>query len=332
MANTPRAIERVLNEQYMRRFFQRHLQAITPSGRRITFLYSKYLHFLSSASFIVRYELDVQLRSGRTVTRYLWGNRLPLHAYRVMEYAWKHLPRRVPQPLYYFKPLRFGVYQEVVGRTLGEFDQYQLPLFLTATPPVAQNLARLHNLAPAIAPRQTAAATRAHLALINARVRQHNQALSPRVTALTTQLQRALEPIVKKGQFVITHGDYQASNTVYNLRRKKAGIIDFAETAQFDPAHDVATFLINALKNYALIAPRSFIAAVERRFLNAYYATAKPSVARLVRQHLGLFTIRTCLDLIATLSVFMEYNRSPYYRRLIQLLLTHAEAHRRALT
>lgn len=329
----PRRIEKVLDTAYMKRFFQKNVRRIVPSGKTVAFLYPKYLRFLTAATFLVHYEMDIRLRNGRLVTKFFWGRHISRKAFEIMTYLHRELPLLTPKPLYYLPHLSFVIYEELAGRMISEFDHFQSDVFMQSLPHIAESLARLHNLAPLVGNRRTAAKEKKHLELLKTKVQRYNPAAFKKYRPLVNRLESKLDAIfAMRKQFVISHGDFQASNIVFNVRTSQAGIIDFSDAELFYPTNDVASFLVHTHKIFTGVFPPSLLAKVNRLFLTAYYKTANKPIRGFVKRHLDLFIIRTCLDVIATVSVFMEFNKSPYYRNVVKTMFSEIDKRKKILS
>lgn len=321
-------IEIVKDEKHMARFFRSHLNEFFPGAKSLEFFYGKYFHFLSKESFLMKYELDLKLKSGRTETRIVRGNRVKPSVYKIMSYLRQSFSHKekglIPRPLFYFDRLNYILYEELAGVVLRELDSRPNYL-IAAIPQAAANLALIHNLPARPGNSHHFQKEKAFLKTQLDKIKHYYPAASKRANQLAGQLLKRYRYICQKDYLTLTHGDFQPSNIIYNLRTKKIGIIDFSASEIFAPANDLAIFLthLEAMEKHLL--PYQKIKQMENIFLKNYFAQANKKNRHLVKIGLGFYQARTCLDIIATTLVFVGLNISPQFLSLINFLFKRAD-------
>lgn len=321
-------IKIVLNEKYMKRFFKKNLNEFFPGAKEITFFYSKYLRYLSEKSFTVRYEIDLLMKNGSKITKTIRGNRVKPEVFSTMKFFYEKFSKQkeyiIPKPLYYFNELKFILYEEYKGWILREFD-HQIEVLEEAVPRVAENLAKIHNLCPQFGKIRTLNEEQKYFDLLSKKVIKYYPKVSKKFTKYKTLYLKSLKTSYKKGNLIFTHGDFQASNIIYDLRTKNAGIIDFGSSSIFSPCNDIATFLTHLRAMLCFIYPAQRIEQLEKKFLKSYFKKINKKIKEIAKDDLPLYQTRIALDIITTTAVFSEYNKSPHHRKIITEMFKRAE-------
>ena len=324
-----RNIKIVLSELFMKRFLTRHLGTYFPGAKKITFFYSKYLRFLSEESFLVRYEIDLLMTNGKTVTRILRGNRVKPETFPIMQFFYNHFTKQnhyiIARPLAYLNEFNFILYEEYNGWVLREFD-HDIDVIKKTVPTIARQLAEIHNASPKLGVVRTTQDEKKYFLLLSKKVRRYLPTISRRFDQYTKQYLQKLGTINEKSSPLLNHGDFQASNIIYDLRTQRIGFIDFTSATRTSPANDVATFLSHTRAMLCFLAPRKNIDRLEKLFLKHYYAKANKNIVKIVKNDLPTYQGRISLDIITTTAVFTEYNKSPYYMTIINELFKRARA------
>jgi thiamine kinase-like enzyme len=322
-----RNIKVVLNEAYMRGFLTRNIKTFFPGAKKITFFYSKYLRYLSEESFLVRYEIDLLMKNGTIKKKILRGNRVKPETYPIMQFFFLLFQKRersvVARPLAYFADLGFLLYEEYSGWVLREFD-HQLDIINKTVPIIARQLAEIHNTRTTLGTTRTLLDEQNYFSLLNKKVKRYFPSISKRFAEYQQKYINRLTKNYSPDNFVLNHGDFQASNIIYDLRTKNVGFIDFASAIRTSPANDVATFLTHTRAMLCYLFPSNRIDKLENLFLKNYFRKADKKIARQVRPDLPIFQTRICLDIITTTAVFTEYNKSPYYMKIINEMFQRA--------
>lgn len=320
-------IEAVKNEQYMHRFFRRHLNQFWPGARRITFFHCKFMKFLSEESYTMKYDVDVLMKNGQIQRKVIRGNRVPKPTYDMMRayypYFTKHRQQAIARPLFYIDDLGFILYEEYEGSVIREYD-HQINTLTHITPSIAHRLADLHNRQLHIGQLRTWRDEANYFDLCQKKVKQFMPRASKRFDPLKEKYLNGLKKMYDTKQAISIHGDFQASNIIYDLRTKQVGIIDFSSTSIFSPANDVATFMTHARAMECFIYPAAKVDALEKLFITTYLKRANKKLGALVRRQLPLFMARISLDIITTTAVFTKYNKSPHFLKIITTMFARA--------
>ena len=323
-----RNIKVVLSEAYMKRFLTRNLKSFFPGAKKIVFFYSKYLRFLSEESFLVRYEVDLLMKNGLVVTKVLRGNRVKPATYPVMKYYHDYFARRhrpiIARPLAYLTDLGFILYEEYSGWVLREFD-HQLDVLTKTVPVIARQLAGLHNASPDFGASRTVRDEEQCFAVLRKKIRRFFPSISRRFNRYVRRYLKQLAVRYNEKTFVLCHGDFQASNIIYDLRTEKIGFIDFTSADRTSPANDVATFLTHARAMLCYLFPKAKVDRLERLFLKYYFAVANKKIAQTVKKDLPTYQARISLDIITTTAVFAKYNKSPFYMTIVNEMFKRAK-------
>jgi thiamine kinase-like enzyme len=323
-----RNIKIVLNESFMKRFLTRNIKTFFPAAKKIPFFYSKYMRYLSEESFLVRYEIDLLLKNGLTITKILRGNRVKPETYPIMEFFFQLFQKRgryvVARPLAYFKDLRFLLYEEYRGWVLREFD-HQLDVLMKTVPKIASQLAEIHNSSPKLGTTRTVRDEIKYFGLLKTKIGRFLPQSKIKFNKLTERYLVKLGQIDSLSKHVLNHGDFQGSNIIYDLRTQNIGFIDFASAVRTSPANDVATFLTHTRAMLCYLFPRNKVDRLEKLFLKHYYAKVSKKTAKIVRHDLSTYQGRISLDIITTTAVFTEYNKSPYYMTIINEMFKRAK-------
>ncbi|MFH1207674.1 MAG: phosphotransferase [Patescibacteria group bacterium] len=329
-----RQIQEVGRAAYMRRFFSRHMKEFWPGAKKITFFYSKYMRFLSEESYTMKYEIDLLMNNGQVKRKSIRGNRVQKPTYELMKayypYFQKNGQHVIARPLYYMDNLGFILYEEYEGWVLREFD-HQLPILQKAVPAIARRLAEIHNRQLRISPLRTWRDEEAYFNLSEKKVAKYMPFVRRKFSSLKNQYLRGLKKIYSEREAISIHGDFQASNIIYDLRTGDIGIIDFSSTSQFSPANDVATFMTHLRAMECFIYPDHEITRMEKTFLARYLRHANQPIMLLVKNQLPLYQARISLDIITTTAVFTEYNKSPHYWKIINTMFDRAASNLKKL-
>jgi thiamine kinase-like enzyme len=322
-----RNIKIVLSEAYMKRFLTHNIKTFFPGAKRITFFYSKYLRFLSEESFLVRYEIDLLMRNGQTITKILRGNRVKPETFPIMQFFYSLFTKQrrsvIARPLAYFDDLGFILYEEYDGWVLREFD-HQPHVIARVIPTIARQLAQIHNAAPKLGVIRTTRDEEEYFSLLSKKVGRYFPSIKKRFDQYKQKYLKRLAANNQSGALVLNHGDFQASNIIYDLRTQNIGFIDFASAVRTSPANDVATFLTHTRAMLCFLSPKNQIDRLERLFLKNYLAKANKKISTQVKKDLPTCQARICLDIITTTTVFTEYNKSPYYMKIINEMFSRA--------
>lgn len=320
-------IKIVLNEAFMRRILTRNLKTFFPGAKKITFFYSKYMRNLSEESFLVRYEIDLLLKNGQVVTKILRGNRVKPDTYPIMQYFYNMFGGQhavLARPLAYFNDLNFILYEEYRGWILREFD-HQLDILFKTIPIIARQLAAIHNANPALGQTRTLDDEKKYFALLNKKVCRYLPSAKKIFASYSHAYLAKLEKTDMQKNHVLNHGDFQASNIIYDLRTERIGFIDFASAVRISPANDVATFLTHTRAMLCFLFPRKKIDQLEKLFLTSYFGKINKKLSKIVKSDLPTFQARIALDIITTTAVFTEYNKSPYYQKIIDEMMARTK-------
>lgn len=323
-----RPINLVLKESFLKPYLTKNLKSFFPGAKKITFFYSKYLRFLSEESFLVRYEIDLLMKNGVTVTKVLRGNRVPPQTFTVMNYFYTRFKQRhkniIARPLAYFDELGFILYEEYSGWVLREFD-HQLDVLKKTVPIIARQLASLHNASPDFGSIRTADDEVKYFAVLRQKIGRFFPSIKKRFDRYARTYLKQLTAKVDEKTFVLNHGDFQSSNIIYDLRTGRIGFIDFTSAARTSPANDVATFLTHSRAMLCYLFPKSKVDRLERLFLKRYFTAVNKKIAQTVKKDLPIYQTRISLDIITTTAVFTKYNKSPYYMTIINEMLKRAQ-------
>jgi len=325
-------IKIVLNDKYMKQFFKKNLNEFFPKAKEITFFYGKYLRYLSEESFTTRYEIDLLMKNGTKIKKIIRGNRVKPETFSVMKFFFEKFSKQkeyiVPKVLYYFNDLKFILYEEYEGWILREFD-HQIDVLEQAVPKIAKNLAKIHNLSSQFDPKfgkiRTLNEEQRYLNLLSKKVLKYYPQISKKFIKNKTLYLKLLKASYKKENLIFTHGDFQASNIIYDLRTKNIGIIDFASSSIFSPCNDIATFLTHLRAMLCFIYPAKRIEGLEKEFLKSYFKKINKKIKEIAKHDLPLYQIRISLDIIVTTAVFSEYNKSPHFKKIINKMFKRAE-------
>ncbi|MFA6553704.1 MAG: phosphotransferase [Patescibacteria group bacterium] len=322
-----RQIQEVGRATYMRRFFTQHMKKFWPGAKKITFFYSKYMRFLSEESYTMKYEIDVLMNNGQVKRKSIRGNRVPKPTYELMKVYYPYFKKNgqhvIARPLYYMDTLGFILYEEYEGWVMREFDR-QLPILEKFIPTIAHRLAEIHNRQLRIGQLRTWQDEEAYFRLSEKKIEKFMPLVRRKFSGLKNQYLEGLKNIYDEQGAISIHGDFQASNIIYDLRTGDVGIIDFSSTSRFSPANDVATFMTHLRAMECFISPDSKITHMEKAFLSNYFHFANKQITTKVKNQLPLYQARISLDIITTTAVFTEYNKSPHYRKIIDTMFERA--------
>ncbi len=288
------------------------IRKLTIHGRQVDTVAEKRLSAFSASSRLARY--DVILRGRPTIHVQLRSNCWPKTAADVAR-ALQRRGLRVPSVLLYRPKSRFVLYEELPGQTLRTLpltEQALSPLL----PKIGKLLAAIHSSpAPKSLHVDSRAGERRHTLRCLRRIRQRAPLFHQ--PALTL-----LKGIHDKGyphQRVLTHGDFQASNILFD-RQKHISVIDFTLSRRSSPAADIATFLIHTDAMTRGRLSSVLRQRLRKKFLHAYLAASPLSRRRSVHRDLPVSLTETILDVCAT--TLESYGaQDPNARSLVTYLL-----------
>lgn len=317
-------LEKLLDEVYMKKFFQRHLGDFFPRAQKILYFSSQKIHALSSKSFLICYDLELFYKKDFTKTEIVRGNHVKKDAYKLMVYLWREFLKKnqyaIPKPLYYFDKIDYILYKEFRGEILRDFDADKEVLKKTF-PLVGRRLAQLHtfktpkiNLFPIDHETE-------FLAKIYQKINDYAPDQKKPYQKLIDKLLALENRVYQPKLFTINHDDFQASNIIYDKRSQNIGLIDFAFSNLYTPANDVGTFLAHLV---TMLNPRfnqKEIVFFQKLFLESYLKYLPQNLKQAVLKNLEIFRVRNALNILSVaLSVFL-YSTNPK-RKLYSKILT----------
>jgi thiamine kinase-like enzyme len=275
----------------------------------------------------MKYEVDVLMSNGQVKRKSIRGNRVQKPTFELMKAYYPYFLRirqhAIARPLYYMDKLGFILYEEYEGWVLREFD-HQLPVLQKAVPTIARRLAEIHDCQLRISHLRTWQDEEAYFDLSEKKVAKYMPQARRKFAVLKNRYLRGLKKMYNEQEAISIHGDFQASNIIYDLRTGDVGIIDFSSTSKFSPANDVATFMTHLRAMECFIYPDKKITRLEKSFLAHYLRYANRTITAKVKRQLPLYQARISLDIITTTAVFTEYNKSPHYRKIINTMFDRA--------
>ncbi len=322
-----RKIQQVGQAAFMRSFFARHMKEFWPGAKKITFFFSKYMKFLSEESYTMKYQVDVMMRGGKIERKVVRGNRVPKPTFDLMRALYPYFTKRklnvIARPLYYIDELGFILYEEYDGWVLREFD-HQIDTLRQAIPSIAARLADIHNCQLRIGNLRTWKDEAEYFNLLQEKMRKYMPSAVKKFVSLKDKYLQALARIYDAEAAISIHGDFQASNIIFDLRTQAIGIIDLSSTSVFSPTNDVATFMTHTRAMECFIYPGSKVDGLEKLFLSNYLKHVNKNLVAKVKKQLPAFIARISLDIITTTAVFTEYNKSPHYKKIINTMFERA--------
>ncbi|MFH0819422.1 MAG: aminoglycoside phosphotransferase family protein [bacterium] len=317
-------LEKLLDEVYMKKFFQRHLKPFFPRAEKILYFSAKKHNALSSRSFLISYDLDLLYKNGFIRSEMVRGNRVKKDTYVLMAYLWKNFLKKnqyaIPKPLYYFDKINYILYKDFRGEILRDYDYDKNALRITL-PLVAKRLAQLHLIRPpkiALYPIDHEAEFLEH---VWQKIKDYAPAYQRPYRQIISGLSELERAIYNPKTFVINHDDFQASNIIYDKRANNVGIIDFAFSNLYTPANDVGTFLAHLVTMLNPHFDQKEIVFFQKLFMESYLKYLPQNLKQDVLKNLEIFRVRNALNILSVaLSVFL-YSTNPK-RKLYSKILT----------
>lgn len=320
-------IKIALNDKYMKGFFEKNLNKFFPKAKEITSFSSQHLRYFSKESFAIKYEIGLLMKNGEKTKKTIRGKRIKPGPFSATEFFSQKLNKQkeyiVPKPLYYFNDLKFILYEEYEGCILRKFD-HKINILERIIPQVAENLTKIHNLSLQLGKIRTINKEQKYFDLLSKKVFRYSPQISEKFTEYKNLYIKLLKSSYKKEDLIFIHGDFQASNIVYNLKTKNIGIIDFSSSSIFSPCNDIATFLTHLRAMLCFIYPAKRIEQLEKKFLKSYFKKINKKIKEIVKKDLPLYQTRVSLDIIATTAVIYN-NKSSHLKKIINEMFKRVE-------
>jgi len=314
-----KTIKSTLNDKYIKGFFEKNLNKFFPKAKEITSFKSESLRYFSKESLAMKYEIGLLMKDGKKIKRVIRGKQIKPGVFSAMNFFSQKFSSRkeyiVPKPLYYFNDLKLVLYEEYEGSTLREFD-HKINVLEHIIPKVAENLTKIHNLSPQLGKIRTINKEERYFDLLSKKVFKYYPQISKEFTEHKNLYIKLLKASYKKKNLIFTHGDFQASNIIYDLKTKNIGIIDFSSSSIFSSCNDVATFLTHLRAMLCFIYPAKRIEELEKKFLKNYFKKINKKIKKIAENDLPLYQARISLDIIATTAVIYN-NKSPHLKKII---------------
>lgn len=312
-------IKILVNKKYMTAFFKSRLTNFFPRAKKIISLEIQHLRALAKSSYLIIYKLNLLLKNNRKERITLRGNKSSIKVYQIMGHFNKISV--CPKPLYYFQDLNFLLYQEFSGQVLRDFERKEKILF-SCIPKIANCLAKIHSFSPFSIPRQTLGAEEEYLKQLKTRISKNAPFLKKQALKMLDKIEFYEKNFFDGKKFTLTHGDFQPSNIIYNLKRKKVGIIDFHDSCLFNPTSDVADFLVHLATMLNPYHSPKKIVNLKTLFLKEYLKKVRQEIALTVIRELELYQARAALDIVAITVVSIKNSQNPW-RKFLPKLLTN---------
>jgi aminoglycoside phosphotransferase (APT) family kinase protein len=257
----------------------------------------------------------------------LRGNRITKEAANMWKYMYEQSKKTnlhaVPIPLHYFEKENFMLYREYSGDTLRDYA-HDYEVLKKTSKEVAEKLAWWHTRP-----------SRKHLHVRTEKMEKEywvsvekkikkflpkkyfSKKLSNDLNAIYTQ-QKSYNKTTKPTP---THNDFQASNILYDSKRKIVGIIDFGATTLFSPVNDVGTYMVHlaVMTNKYLTVEKTL--ELQKNFLQHYLKNIPKKLKNKTKKELPLYQARAAADIVATTAVALSHTNNPYRKIIPKMLI-----------
>jgi thiamine kinase-like enzyme len=313
----------LLDENYMKKFFQNHLREFFPRAEKILYFATHKIHALSNKSFLIYYDFDLLYKHNFVKSEIVRGNRVKKETYLLMCYLWREFLKKnqyaIPKPLYYFEKINFILYKEFRGEILRDYAANKEVLKKTF-PSVGKRLAQLHIFKPPKIDFFPIDHEAEFLEKIYQKINDYAPDQKKSYRELIDKLLVLEQAIYQPKNFVINHNDFQASNIIYDKRSQNIGLIDFAFSNLYTPANDVGTFLAHLVVMLNPYFNQKEIIFFQKLFLENYLKYLPKNLARGVLEQLEIFRLRNGLNILkVALSVFL-YSTNPKRKLYAKIL------------
>lgn len=202
------------------------------------------------------------------------------------------------QPLLFIPSLSYLLYREVEGKPLRQLEK-QSHFWKEYSGKVGNALAALQTLNPKSLQKRTLSDEHAFL-----RDRKHILASGtypePQWVARVNALIKQSSQIVSRRQMVFSHGDFQASNILFDQKKKRVGIIDIDHAERFHPAADVATFFVHSSVMLQYHFSPKTVDGWMKHFLKIYMQSCSSQKKKIIQKDFAYFYEKTRIDIAAT--------------------------------
>lgn len=311
---------------YMKRFLEQ--KNIPKNIKSINIVEAKHIPLLSSESYVVKYKCDIFFKGTDIETSVvLRGNRINKEAAKMWLYMYKQSIKTklnvIPIPLHYFEKENFMLYREFSGNTLRDYAHDYLVLKKISTK-IAEKLAWWHTqpYKKSLGVRTEKMETKYWKSVEN-KIKKYlpKKNKSKELTKNLNEIFKRQKNYYKNSKPSPTHNDFQASNILYDKKRKIVGIIDFGATTNFTPVNDVATYMVHlaVMTNKYLTLEKSV--DLQKKFLQSYLKNVNKKLRDKTIRELPLYQARTASDIIATTAVALLHTKNPYRKIIPEILL-----------
>ena len=295
-----------LNTRYIQTLVNRHIKRIFPGFIKCTQVTSKHYKVLAATSFLVRYEITLETKTGYQHHLEVRGNRLNRRSYKILQRLWqthKFKKYYYPRPIYYFPKKQFVLYENFSGQVYRSWPDKNFNFYNKTLPLIALRLADLHTTKIA-SDKIITLNEKIHWIDDKLRkIKRHNFAYYEVSQQAAEKIKKFLKLHYAKSHLSLCHNDFQASNIIYNPHGPEIGIIDFELLGFFFPAADLANFNIQLLTVIKDSLPPKKIIHLQKKFIRSYKNNVGRQRTRQLENALPYFEAKSILDILALYTV-----------------------------
>jgi len=317
-----KSIKFLLNQDWVKDFFSKKISQYFPQKQLINCEIEPLKIYLDYKSVVIRYRLELSDEKNNISEKNIIGkaekpeqNSYILTDYSTTKFLWEQgLNDIVPRPLEYLAAFNLYLYEFVPGYFLQELSiKHKDQEFLGKIPAVVEGLKRIHEL-KGLKKKQKEENWKGDLRLVK---KYWPAALDK--TLLWVKGCRLLRKKYRKyfdtKFYKITHGDFYSRNILVNKDQIK--LIDFSNSAVYDPLNDVGNFLINTELMFEYDFPdnyRRLMKKVEDIFFQNYFS--RP-ITKEEKFKINYFILTNLIRIIAFCAMSEESKNPPQQSSII---------------